>query len=183
MPSARLLNAADRHEIVFTRNSTEAINLVAHSYGRGMLKPGQAVLISEHGAPLQHRALADAARRAWHRAARRADHRCGRARHGGARGAARGWPRRPGRHHPYVERARHLHAGRAHRRDSRTRTARKCCSTARRRWCIAASTCRRWTPISTSSPATSSTARPASACCGRGANCWRRCRRSWAAAT
>ncbi len=44
---ARLLNAPDRAEIVFTRNSTEAINLVAHSYGRGVLRPGQAVLISE----------------------------------------------------------------------------------------------------------------------------------------
>jgi cysteine desulfurase/selenocysteine lyase len=43
---ARLLNAADRAEIVFVRNSTEAINLVAYSYGRGVLKPGQAVLIS-----------------------------------------------------------------------------------------------------------------------------------------
>ncbi|MBN8892824.1 MAG: cysteine desulfurase [Acetobacteraceae bacterium SCN 69-10] len=44
--AARLLNARDRHEIVFVRNSTEAINLVAHSYGRGIMKPGQAVLIS-----------------------------------------------------------------------------------------------------------------------------------------
>ncbi|MCW3476459.1 aminotransferase class V-fold PLP-dependent enzyme [Limobrevibacterium gyesilva] len=44
--AARLLNAGDRHEIVFVRNSTEAINLVANSYGRGILKPGQAVLIS-----------------------------------------------------------------------------------------------------------------------------------------
>jgi cysteine desulfurase / selenocysteine lyase len=44
---ARLINAADRSEIVFVRNSTEAINLVAHSYGRGVLRPGQAVLISE----------------------------------------------------------------------------------------------------------------------------------------
>jgi cysteine desulfurase/selenocysteine lyase len=44
--SARLLNAADRREIVFVHNSTEAINLVAHSYGRGILRPGQAVLIS-----------------------------------------------------------------------------------------------------------------------------------------
>jgi cysteine desulfurase / selenocysteine lyase len=43
---AELMNAADRHEIVFVRNSTEAINLVAYSYGRGILKPGQAVLIS-----------------------------------------------------------------------------------------------------------------------------------------
>ena len=44
--AARLINAADRSEIVFVRNSTEAINLVAHSYGRGILKRGQAVLIS-----------------------------------------------------------------------------------------------------------------------------------------
>jgi cysteine desulfurase/selenocysteine lyase len=44
--AARLINAADRSEIVFVRNSTEAINLVAHSYGRKILKPGQAVLIS-----------------------------------------------------------------------------------------------------------------------------------------
>ena len=43
---AQLINA-DRHEIVFVRNASEAINLVAHSYGRGVLKPGQAVLISE----------------------------------------------------------------------------------------------------------------------------------------
>ncbi len=45
--AARLLNAREREEIVFVRNSTEAINLIAHSYGRGVLLPGQAVLISE----------------------------------------------------------------------------------------------------------------------------------------
>jgi len=44
--AAALLNARDRDEIVFVRNSTEAINLVAHSYGRGVMRPGQAVLIS-----------------------------------------------------------------------------------------------------------------------------------------
>ena len=43
---ALLMNAADRSEIVFTHNSTESLNLVAHSYGRGILKPGQAVVIS-----------------------------------------------------------------------------------------------------------------------------------------
>jgi cysteine desulfurase/selenocysteine lyase len=45
--AARLMNAASRDQIVLTRNSTEAINLVAHSYGRGVMKPGQAVVISE----------------------------------------------------------------------------------------------------------------------------------------
>ena len=44
---ARLMNAGSRDEIIFTRNSTEAMNLVAHSYGRGVMKPGQAVVISE----------------------------------------------------------------------------------------------------------------------------------------
>jgi cysteine desulfurase/selenocysteine lyase len=43
---ARLLNAPSRDEIVFTANSTAAINLVAHSYG-SLMKPGQAVLITE----------------------------------------------------------------------------------------------------------------------------------------
>ena len=41
---AGLINARDRHEVVFTRNVTESLNLMAHSFGR-MLKPGQAVLI------------------------------------------------------------------------------------------------------------------------------------------
>jgi cysteine desulfurase/selenocysteine lyase len=44
---ARLINARDRTEIVYVRNSTEALNLVAHSYGRGIMRPGQAVVISE----------------------------------------------------------------------------------------------------------------------------------------
>ena len=41
------LNAADAREIVFTGSSTNAINLVAHSFGRGLLKRGQRVLVSE----------------------------------------------------------------------------------------------------------------------------------------
>ena len=43
---AELMNARDRHEVVFTRNVTESLNLMAHSYGRGVLRPGQAVVIS-----------------------------------------------------------------------------------------------------------------------------------------
>jgi cysteine desulfurase/selenocysteine lyase len=50
--TARFINAADPREVVFTRNSTEAMNLVAHAWGRGVMKPGQAVLISE----LEHHA-------------------------------------------------------------------------------------------------------------------------------
>jgi cysteine desulfurase/selenocysteine lyase len=43
---AELMNARDRHEVVITRNVTESLNLVAHSYGRGVMQPGDAVLIS-----------------------------------------------------------------------------------------------------------------------------------------
>jgi cysteine desulfurase/selenocysteine lyase len=44
--AATLMNAADRAEIVLTHNSTESINLLAHSYGRGVMTRGQAVVIS-----------------------------------------------------------------------------------------------------------------------------------------
>ncbi|NKE46960.1 cysteine desulfurase [Roseomonas frigidaquae] len=44
---ATFLNAGDSREIIFTGSSTNAINLVAHSYGRGVMQPGQAVVISE----------------------------------------------------------------------------------------------------------------------------------------
>src|ERR1700724_4879832 len=42
----RFLNAADPREIVFVRNTTEAINLVAQSWGPAFLKAGDEVLIS-----------------------------------------------------------------------------------------------------------------------------------------
>ena len=43
---ATLLNAPSRDEVVITGSITGSLNLVAHSFGRGVLKPGQAVLIS-----------------------------------------------------------------------------------------------------------------------------------------
>ncbi|MEX2376214.1 MAG: cysteine desulfurase [Dehalococcoidia bacterium] len=43
----RFLNAAQSEEIVFTRGTTEAINLVAQSYARPRLRPGDEILISE----------------------------------------------------------------------------------------------------------------------------------------
>jgi cysteine desulfurase/selenocysteine lyase len=42
----RFLNAAETREIVFVRGTTEAINLVAQSYGRSTLKPGDEIVIS-----------------------------------------------------------------------------------------------------------------------------------------
>jgi cysteine desulfurase/selenocysteine lyase len=44
---AGFVHAASPREIVFTRNSTEAINLVAHSWGRSRLRKGDAVLLTE----------------------------------------------------------------------------------------------------------------------------------------
>ena len=41
------LNAADRREIVFVRGATEAINLVAQSWGAAFLRAGDEILISE----------------------------------------------------------------------------------------------------------------------------------------
>ena len=41
------INAADRRSIVFTKGTTESINLVANSWGVGNLKPGDEVLITE----------------------------------------------------------------------------------------------------------------------------------------
>ena len=42
----RLLNANSEREIVFTRGTTEAINLVANSFLRPTLKPGDEILVS-----------------------------------------------------------------------------------------------------------------------------------------
>ena len=62
------LNAARKEEIIFTRNATEAINLVAYTFGRERIKAGRRDRALDHGAPFQHRALAFSAR-----AARRGD--------------------------------------------------------------------------------------------------------------
>ncbi len=49
---ARLLNAPSDREVIFTRGTTEAINLVANSYLRPTIKPGDEILVShmEHHA-------------------------------------------------------------------------------------------------------------------------------------
>jgi cysteine desulfurase/selenocysteine lyase len=43
---ARFLNARSSREIIFTRGTTEGINLVAQSYGRLALKPGDDIVIT-----------------------------------------------------------------------------------------------------------------------------------------
>jgi cysteine desulfurase/selenocysteine lyase len=42
----RFLNAADRHEIVFTRGTTEAVNLVAASYGGQHVAAGDEIILT-----------------------------------------------------------------------------------------------------------------------------------------
>jgi len=49
---ARFLNAARAEEIIFTRGATEAINLVAQTFGRERIRPGDEIVLSimEHHA-------------------------------------------------------------------------------------------------------------------------------------
>jgi len=44
--TARFLNAKYPHEVVFTRGTTDSINLVAQSYGRSFLQAGDEILIT-----------------------------------------------------------------------------------------------------------------------------------------
>ncbi|MEE2949470.1 MAG: cysteine desulfurase [Chloroflexota bacterium] len=42
----KFLNASKDKEIIFTRNTTEGVNLVAHSYGRKNIGPGDDIIVS-----------------------------------------------------------------------------------------------------------------------------------------
>src|SRR5258706_13188056 len=44
---ARFINAPDAHEGIFTRNATEAINLVAYSWGRRHISAGDPIVLTE----------------------------------------------------------------------------------------------------------------------------------------
>ena len=46
--AGRFIGSTDpAHEVVFTKNTTESLNLVAHSWGRSNLKSGDAILLTE----------------------------------------------------------------------------------------------------------------------------------------
>ena len=45
--AAKFINAPSADEIIFTRGTTEGINLVAHSWGMKHLKPGDVILLTE----------------------------------------------------------------------------------------------------------------------------------------
>lgn len=44
---ANFINASAREEVIFTGNTTESINLVAHSWGRASIGPGDRILLTE----------------------------------------------------------------------------------------------------------------------------------------
>ncbi len=44
---ARFIHARSAHEIIFTRNTTESINLVANAWGRANLRAGDLILLTE----------------------------------------------------------------------------------------------------------------------------------------
>lgn len=43
----QLINTAEREEIIFTRNATESINLIAYSFGEAFIHEGDEVIVSE----------------------------------------------------------------------------------------------------------------------------------------
>ena len=49
-----------RGDIVFTRNTTEAINLIARAWGDANIREGDEIVLTITGAPLEHRPVADA---------------------------------------------------------------------------------------------------------------------------
>lgn len=44
---AKFIGAPSARQVIFTRNTTESINLVAHSWGRANLNPGDVVILTE----------------------------------------------------------------------------------------------------------------------------------------
>jgi len=44
---ARFINAAHPHEVIFTRGTTESINLVAASFGEAFVHPGDEIIVSQ----------------------------------------------------------------------------------------------------------------------------------------
>jgi cysteine desulfurase/selenocysteine lyase len=44
---AKFINAPSAHQVIYTRNTTESINLVAYTWARANLKPGDLVILTE----------------------------------------------------------------------------------------------------------------------------------------
>jgi cysteine desulfurase/selenocysteine lyase len=90
------LNASRPEEIIFTRNATEAINLVAYTFARERLKPGDEIVLSimEHHSNIVP----------WHFLRER-------------QGKTADRPHQDGGDHPHVERTRYCGSGEGDRAD------------------------------------------------------------------
>ena len=178
----RFINAREERAVIFTSGTTDGINLVTHGYGRKFIGAGDEIILTtlehhsnivpwqmlreEKGAKIRVVPINDAGELdldEYKRALQRA--------HEVRRRRAR------------LERARHDQSGQGDDRASRTSTACRCWSTARRPRRTSRSTCRTSTATSTRSRATRCAARPASASSTARPRCSRRCSRSRAAAT
>ena len=173
---AAFINAPSRHEVIFVRQATEGLNLVAYAYGRKFIKAGDAIVTTEMehhsnlvpwqflaqqtGATLHYLRLTDdgeldpASLERLNDVEKSSCWRSPRRRTRWARSTtSRRWPR------------------------GRTSAARSWWSTAPRRRPTGRSTSRRWAATSTRSPATRCAARDP-ARCGGAQRCWRRWIRS-----
>mgnify|MGYP001142447333 CR=1 FL=1 len=176
----RFLNAKSTAEIVFTRNTTEGLNLVAYSYGLSHIRAGDEVVVSilEHHSDLLP----------WQMVCRQT-------------GASLKFLDCEPDGSLDLNKAEALITDRTKLvavTTSPTSSAASTPSASWRTWPISTAqcwwwtaprarptspwTCRRWTRTSWPSPATRSTAPWASACCTESAPCWRRCPRSSPAA-
>ena len=175
------IGAADRREVIFVRNATEAINLVARAWGDANVGAGDRIVLTEmehHSniVPWQQLAERVGAEIDWVPVDRRRacstwtrSRRCS--------SAGRSWSRSPTSPTCSAPRTRSPRSP-----ASPTRPARWCSPTAPRRRRSCRSTSPSSASTSTRSPATSSTRRPGSARSGRGSTCCARCRPSSAAA-
>ena len=169
-------------ETVFTRNATEAINLVAWSWGRSNVGEGDVIALTEmehHSNIVPWQMLAQD-RGATARVRRRHRRRPARPRLPRRGAGARRRRCSPSRTCPTCSR-RSTRSRRS--RAAPTPPARSSSSTAPRRSRTCRSTSPRSAPTSTPGPGTRPTARPASASCTGAASCSRRCRRGSAAGT
>ena len=112
----RFLNAGSAEEIVFTSNTTSAINTVAYGFGMPNIGAGRRDRALDYGAPLQHRAMAFHPRASGREAGLGAGGRYWRAPRRGVREAAY-TAHEARRHHPHVECAGHSDADQGDRPD------------------------------------------------------------------
>jgi cysteine desulfurase/selenocysteine lyase len=170
----RFLNARSTREIIFVRGTTEAINLVANSWGRGHLEPGDEILITylEHHANIVPWQMICAATGARLRAA--AVRPNGELDFDSFRAML---TPRPDSSRWRTCRMRSAPSCRCTRSCAwRMRAACRCCLTAPRLSRTNRSMCRTSTAIFMRSPDTRSMPPPASVCSTDANHCWQRCR-------